>query len=96
MTLAAEQLAREAPDAAEASRFVRVAARLRDLVHGDVMNLSRGPLVPTLVGEDVPLVVLLKRAWQDLGWPGSSHDVSPELLDASRQLLRELNWHLAD
>jgi hypothetical protein len=97
LTLAAEGLARESAADADALRYRRLAARLRDLMHADGMpHRNAGPVVATLVGDDIPLVALLRRAWQDRGWTGSSHDVCPELIDASRQLLRELNWHLPD
>lgn len=95
LTLAAEQLAREAGDGSHATRYQRVASRFRGIANENMLNPSAGPLVPTGAGEGVPLIALLKQAWQERGMTTSSHDVSPELLDAARELLQSLNFCLA-
>ncbi len=95
LTIAAEQLVRETADALKARRYQYVASRLRHLADDDKLNASSGPLVPMRDGEGVPLIVLLKQAWQARGLTSSSHGISPELLDASRELLQALNLCLA-
>lgn len=95
LTIAAEQLARETADALKASQYQRVASRFRDLASDTLLHASNGPLVPTQAGAGVPLIALLKQAWQERGLTTSSHDVSLELLDAARELLQALNLCLA-
>jgi hypothetical protein len=92
LALALEELARSAPSP-RAARCAAAAARLRDLADAPAWA-GNGLAVSAADGSYVRLVELLADAWAALrrSDPAGGHD--GEMLDAARQLVEGLHWHL--
>jgi len=95
LSLAAEEIARRDDLAGGVERFAAAAARFRDLSYGPRRE-GVGPVVEIEDGAFVPLSDLLAASWSQHRGAFPNQGIDAELLEAARQLLLELAWHLPD
>lgn len=97
LAFAAGDLARVASQTeAESGRYRRAEAAFRSLADAewiDPAGHADGPSVILVQGRAVSLVDLLAGAWESDGRPFPGRRIDPEMVEAARQLLRELAWH---
>lgn len=88
------------PDAA--ARYREAEAVLRSLADDEWQGTGlewggvqgRSPVVVVGAGRVVSLADLLARAWNHHGRRFPNRAIDPEMVEAARQLLQELAWHL--
>ena len=79
----------------EATRHAALAAYLRD-VPARAGRPDDAPVVTLSDGRVVPLIDLFADAWQRHGRHACAPGIEPAMVEAAKQLLRELAWALRD